>query len=1106
MTERILVANRGEIAVRILRTAAELNIPTVALHSADDHNSLHLRMADQIQPLKGVGINAYLDIEQIIHVAMEQHCSMIHPGYGFLSENSQFAESCEANGINFIGPSSQSLELFGNKTKSRELANQCQVKLLPGTAGPTSLSGVKSFFDSLDDGEAIMIKALFGGGGRGMRPVYELAELEEAFRLCQSEALAAFGKGELYVEKLIRKARHIEVQVIGDQYGNVSHLWERECSLQRNHQKVVEVAPAPTLTQELKTQLTEAAMGIAKSAGFQSLGTFEFLVDDTKVNENVFYFLEVNPRIQVEHTVTEEITGIDLVRAQIEIATGKTLQEIGLNQTGIPSPSGYAIQCRINMEEMKSDGTVLPSGGMLETFDLPLGPGIRIDTFGYSGYRSNPNFDSLLAKLVIHSRTGNYADAVSKMYRALSELRIEGISTNLMLLQNLMSHPQVIANRIDSNFIASHLEELINDGQHPQLYFEQIQSPNKKDASLISTSEFQHQGPENTEAVNAIMPGTVVEIEVSEGDTVHKGQSLVVIEAMKMQHLIKASISGVIRLIVISRGETLFDKQPILFIEPIDVKESEIRVEEDDDPDKIRPDLQEVISRHRSGLDESRPKAVEKRLKSCQRTARENIAHLIDPDSFIEYGAMAVAAQRSRLSLDQLLEKSPADGLIAGMASINSELFDEDISRCMILAYDFTAMAGTQGAFNHKKTDRMLNLAEEWKVPLVLFAEGGGGRPGDVDAQLMHVAGLDYSTFTKYAKLSGLVPLVGIVSGRCFAGNAALLGCSDVIIATKDANIGMGGPAMIEGGGLGVCQPEDIGPIEVQSPNGVVDIVAEDEAEAVELTQKYLSYFQGTTENWECVDQRLLRKTIPENRKRAYDVRIIIKNLADTGSVLELREQFGIGIVTAFIRIEGHPFGLTANNSMHLGGAIDSDAADKASRFMQLCDAFNIPLITLSDTPGFMVGPEAEKSAQVRHLSRMFVIGASITIPVFSIILRKGYGLGAMAMVGGGYHRPVFNISWPTGEFGGMGLEGAVRLGFKKELEAEKDPEAREKLFESMVAMAYEHGKATNMASFLEIDDVIDPKDTRYWIIRGLKSVPKIERPLGKKRPNIDVW
>jgi acetyl-CoA carboxylase carboxyltransferase component len=356
------------------------------------------------------------------------------------------------------------------------------------------------------------------------------------------------------------------------------------------------------------------------------------------------------------------------------------------------------------------------------------------------------------------------------------------------------------------------------------------------------------------------------------------------------------------------------------------------------------------------------------------------------------------------------------------------------------------------------------------------------------------------------ARLSGLVPLVGVVSGRCFAGNAALLGCCDVIIATRSASIGMAGPAMIEGGGLGTFTPEEVGPTSVQGPNGVIDVLVEDEAEAVQVAKQYLSYFQGVLSDWQCADQRELRHAIPENRLRVYDIRSLIETLADLGSVLELRRQFAPGLVTAFIRIEGKPFGLLANNPMHLGGAIDAQAGDKAARFMQLCDAFDIPMLSLCDTPGFMVGPESEKQATVRHVSRMFVAAASLSVPFFTVVLRKGYGLGAQAMAAGSFHSPLFTIAWPSGEFGAMGLEGAVRLGYAKELAAVEDPAEREKLFDKMVAKAYQNGKAINMASFLEIDAVIDPQETRAWLLRGLNAAPRAMDREGKKRGFVDTW
>lgn len=523
------------------------------------------------------------------------------------------------------------------------------------------------------------------------------------------------------------------------------------------------------------------------------------------------------------------------------------------------------------------------------------------------------------------------------------------------------------------------------------------------------------------------------------------------------------------------------------------------------DLETIRHDLSEVIERHSFGLDERRPEAVARQQKKNRLTARAKVNALCDDDRFIEYGALTMAAQRGRRSLDDLIRRTPADGLITVIGSVNGALFDDDQSRCLVMAYDYTVLAGTQGHFNHKKMDRMLKLAYEHRLPLVFLAEGGGGRPGDIDAVGVVVAGLDLSTFASFARLSGRVPVVGIVSGPCFAGNAALVGCCDVIIATEDSNIGMGGPVMIEGGGLGVFKPEEVGPMDVQTQNGVVDIAVADDAEALAVAKQYLAYFQGATSPWEAVDQRKLRHMIPESRRRVYDVRAVIRALADTGSFLELRPKFGPGLITGLIRIEGRPFGLMANNCMVTAGAIEAEGADKAARLMQLCNAHGLPILSLCDTPGFMVGPEIEKRAQVRHVCRMFVNGAHVTVPYFTVVLRRGYGLGAMAMAKGGFHESFFIASWPTGEFGGMGLEGAVKAGFKKELEAIEDPQKREALYDKLVAQLYEMGKAINMAAYLEIDAVIDPADTRKWIMQGLKALPAE----GSKRSGqgfVDPW
>ncbi len=591
--------------------------------------------------------------------------------------------------------------------------------------------------------------------------------------------------------------------------------------------------------------------------------------------------------------------------------------------------------------------------------------------------------------------------------------------------------------------------------------------------------------------------GTVIAIARAPDEQVGQGEALVVLEAMKMEHEVIAEAGGVVRRVEVEVGETVEEGQLLAVIEPGAITDEPGREDGRADQTGPRADLDAVRERHALGLDEARPEAVAKRHELGRRTARENLDELVDTGSFVEYGPLIFAAQEARRSKDELIRRTPADGLVAGVGDVEGR-------PTVVMSYDYTVLAGTQGMRNHLKKDRLFELAERRRLPLVLFAEGGGGRPGDLDWP--HVAGLDCRAFHLFARLSGLVPLVGIASGYCFAGNAALLGCCDVVIASEDSSIGMGGPAMIEGGGLGVFEPQDVGPIDVQWTNGVVDLRVKDDAEAVAATKRYLSYFRGATEPPETPkDETPLRNLVPTNRKRIYDVRRVIDALLD--DVLELRRGFGHGMVTALARIDGRPLGVIANDPSHLGGAIDAHAADKAARFMQLCDAFDLPILSLCDTPGFMVGPPAERTATVRHFSRMFVTGANLSVPIGTVVLRKGYGLGAQAMAGGGFKAGLFCVGWPTSEFGGMGLEGAVRLGMRRELEAIEDEAERERAYESMVAMAYERGSGINMASYGEIDDVIDPADSRRWIATLFtdSSGEWWKRP-GKRRPFVDAW
>jgi len=1137
---KLLVANRGEIAVRIMRAAAELNIPAVAVYPEDDANALHTGKAEEAIVLKGAGAAAYLDIEQIIAVAQKSRCDAIHPGYGFLAENAGFARRCQEEGLIFVGPHVEMLEVFGDKAHARAVAAAVGAPVLRGTDHVVSLKEARAFFDYLADGRSMMIKAVGGGGGRGIRVVESADELEGAYERCRSEAQAAFGHGDVYVEEFIPRARHVEVQILGDLHGVIAHLGERECSIQRRSQKIIEVAPAPGLPADLRLQIIDAAMRCASSVGYTNLGTFEFLVDVSDDDgRQPFAFIETNTRLQVEHTVTEEVTGVDIVQAQIQLAQGASIAELGLDDLQIASPRGYAIQTRVNMETIAEDGSVRPAGGTLTAYEAPSGQGVRTEGFGYSGYRTSLAFDSLLAKVIGHSPSTNFKDAIRRTSRALSEFRIEGVSTNIPFLQNILAHEDFEAGRVHTRFVDEHIAELASgadgprrryvepvgdkasmsdngvagarvDGRDPlALFAYDAQMKESEGATEVETAEPMPDliGPRGSVGLISPISGKIVSIDVAVDDEVRRGQQITVIEAMKLEHVIRADRSGIVRAVSISVGDSIREGYPIVFIEEADVEAGVAEVEaEEIDLDYIRSDLALMYERHSYTLDENRPEAVAKRRKLGKRTARENIAQLLDEGSFQELGPLVVAAQGHVRTEQWLYEHTPCDGLIMGFGCVNGDLFDETHSRVVVVHYDYTVLAGTQGGKGHYKQDRMYELAKRFRLPLVLFAEGGGGRAGNGGGGSLGGTGIEPTTFTDLSQLSGLVPVVGVNTGRCFAGNTVMLACCDVIISTEDSTIGVGGPAMIDAGGLGVYRPEEVGPMSFQVPNGVVDILVKDDVEAVETAKKYLSYFQGPIDHWEARDQRRLRHIIPENRLRMYSMRELIETLVDEGSMLEIRKDFGVGMITALVRVEGRPMGLVANNPDYLGGAVYSDGADKGARFLQLCDAFDLPVLVLVDCPGLMVGPEHERTAGVRHLGRMFNAGANMSVPMFLVVVRKAYGLGAQSMIGGGSMVAFMSLAWPTAEFAGMAIEGQVKLGYRKELAAIENLEERISKYEEMVAKAYERTRAVNALRGYGVDDVIDPADTRSWIAGGLKRLPPVPPRTGKKRPYIDTW
>ncbi|MEM9459176.1 MAG: carboxyl transferase domain-containing protein [Myxococcota bacterium] len=1094
---RCLIANRGEIAIRIAQGCAEVGVEAVGVAAADEHQAPHSSGIDTIMTLPGRGAAAYLDVEAILGAAEAAGCDAVHPGYGFLAESAAFAEACADRGLCFVGPLPATLALYGDKDRARRFAEDAGVSVVPGTRAGADRAQIEALWDTLPSGAALMLKATDGGGGRGLRLVTERSALPAALERCRAEvSVGAGATASVFAEQWVGGARHIEVQIVGDGQ-RVTHLGERECSVQRRHQKIIEWSPAWDLPSALRDRVIATAFTLARAAPVRSLLTLEFLVDPS---QQAVFFLEGNPRLQVEHTVTEEVTGLDLVGLQLRLAGGATLAELGL--LGPPARRGAAVQARLCLETMDADGRIAAGRGRVTAYQPPRGPGLRVDDALAVGQAADPRFDSLVAKLVAHVRHGTVGDALAKLGRALASMQLTGVESNRALLRAIVQHPELRPSGVSTTFVDEHRATLWASAQRfAASEPESVESVE----SVESLDEEGREGPGTS--VVAPLRATVVSVEVSPGDEVVAGQALVVLGAMKMEHVVEAPASGVVLAIDRAPGEIVAKGATLLRLTQAASEDAEDPSIAEADPDRIRPDLQALRARQALLEDVARPEAVARRRRLGMRTARENLDDLFDPGTFVEYGALAVAAQRARRSESDLQQATPADGLVTGHGLINAAQVGLDAARCVGLAYDYTVLAGTQGFFNHLKTDRILTQAERHRLPVVWYVEGGGGRPGDVDVEgSVTVSGLCTPSFELYARLSGLVPRIGIAAGRCFAGNAVFFGCSDVTIATRGASIGLGGPAMIEGGGLGVVTPEQVGPAEVLAQKGVVDVLVDDEAEATVVARRILGMFQGRAADWVASDQRSLRALVPERRRRAFDVRRAVDTIADEGSVIELRRDYGPGMLTAFVRIEGWPLGLLANVDRPLGGAIDADGADKASRFMQLCDAFDLPIVSLCDTPGFMVGPDSERTAAVRRGSRMFVTAASLTVPIFTVILRRAYGLGAMAMAGGQPHSAAMTVAWPTGELGAMGFEGAVRLGFRKELQAQTDPAAREALFGRLLGQMIERGQATSAAAFLEVDAVIDPADTRAVLVKARRMAGSAPARQGKKRPFVDTW
>lgn len=1114
---KILIANRSEIACRLIRTYSLYpSIHTVALFTPSEKGSTHVRLATTSVALPEEGPRAYLDAANIVNIAKKEGCWGIAPGYGFLSEDAEFVRLCEGEGIVFIGPSSEQLAQLGNKLSARSLAADAGVPILNGTNTirdrGASIRDVLAFAKSLGPARKIILKAAAGGGGRGIRIIDDNTDdqaIRLAYEACRREAHASFGDGSLFAERYLHGAKHIEVQLLGDGTGEVCHFWERECSLQRRNQKVVEIAPSHSITPWLRRAIIEAAVKLGKAVKLRSLATIEFLVDAATED---YYFMETNPRIQVEHTITEQINGIDLVDLQLQVALGRTLADLHIIREPQP-PRLTSIQLRINAENFRQDGTAQPETGTIRQGYFPTGAGVRVETALEGGrhHAVSPLFDSLLAKLIVTS--SSYESALRLARWAIGETRIVGCRTNQSFLMALLDMQTLQEGKSNILTIQENFEALYSATQQFEDALLAKGDRTSKEATSPAGDAPKVERPAGSEELLAHVTGVVLSIKVSEGDKITAGQELVILAAMKMEHSVRSAYSGVVAKVAVTQGQQVNAGDALLFISSDGDSSSSSTHDppETENPEKLRPELTELNERKAFLRYAGREEDVAKRHANGYLTGRENLDLLVDKDSFVEFGDLVVAAQRKRYPMSHLIARTSGDGIIVGWAKMGSH-------PVAVVIGDYLVLAGTQGHLHHQKLDRIFQSIIDHPAPLVLYAEGGGGRPGDTDH--LGMAGLNTPSFGLMGEIKARgIPSVAVVNGYCFAGSAALLGTCDIVIATrggskgapsrKSTTIGMGGQAMIEGGGLGRFEHEHIGPVDVHMRSGGIDVLVDTEVEAAPLVRKIVALFTRPqlppAESLYTSDPLRLRTAVPplSSRRRAYDVRRVINLLLDDDSFIEFCPEWGLSVLTGFGRVNGRAVAIMASNSSSpLGGVIDVASGAKVNRLLRLLIRLGgMHILTLCDTPGFMVGPDFERSIEAQGAGSTYrcfgdwfgnsqefaVLGGRI----LGVVLRNGFGLGAQAMLGGGSTKNSMCVAWPSAIFGGMGIEGAVRLAYRKELGAINDLEKRKEKEQEMIDRMYSEGNALNTATVAEIDSVIDPATTRKWLEQMIEVLPE---------------
>ena len=1120
--KRVFISNRGEIAIRIAKSATVLGVESVGVYPAIDALSLHTRGMTESHKIGTAedSVGAYLNAEALVQTAKASGCDCLHPGYGFLSENAAFAELCAAEGITFIGPPPAALSLFGNKVRARALAESLGIPVVPGSAEPIgSVREAENLANEL--GYPVMLKAAAGGGGRGLRVVERAEQLAEALARCRSEAQAAFGNGSVFIEKLVARPRHIEVQILADSHGNVVHLHERDCSVQLRHQKVVEVAPAPNLDADLREQMLTDAITLVQAASYVNAGTVEFLVSP---ETGEYFFIECNPRIQVEHTVTEQVTGIDLVEAQFHIAAGATLTSLGLgDQHAVGAPRGFAVQARV----------VATSTGRLTAYKEPSGVGIRVDACGYLGYAPPSQFDPLLAKLICTS--GAYAAAIERTLHALDEFHIGGLQTNVHQLRAILSHPPVQAGDARTSLLTE-APEIISvsfsaaEGSPLALLEQQAAKMGKTGvAALSSVQSFQSSATrmsalevaEGQETVECPIESAVAEIRVREGDTVSLGDTLLVVSAMKMETMLTASCAGIVTAMQpLQVGDTVAAGQVVAVVSPSPDRSQlsphikseqpwrsmleEVRVLQDFAKQRLEP-----------GSDD--PGVVRQRARG-KLTCRERILLVLDEGSFREVGSVAGFA-----SYDE-------EGVITGFTPANSVGGWGKIDRrsVIVCADDFTSRGGHADGAIAAKSGYLDRLATEMRAPSLRLLDGssGGGSvaamvpaqkkegesnakesSGAIKAGRPRVAGGGGSYLpghlgsTMYAEQLSTIPVVNLLLGSVVGIGAAkaVLGHFSVMVRDIAQLFVAGPPVVTHAMGYDITK-EELGGWHIHCTNGSVDNLAESEQEAMAMTRTFLSYLPSSVyeappvrvpDASDPIDRREeeLATLIARKRTTTFDIRKAIRLMADKDSFFEIGPLWGTDQVTGFVRFNGHPLGVIASDSQHVnGGALTADGCDKLTRHLDLCDLFHIPILNLIDNPGFAVGVEHEIASTIRKGAEWMIAFAQVQVPIFTVLMRRSFGVA-----GNNYatprSRPSVRVVWPAADVGGIPPEGGIEAAYKRQLAEAEDPVALRAELDARIESA--RGPLGPLNKF-QMEEMIDPRDTRRYICEWVENAYKV--------------